>query len=125
MANTINLTACDNQVVIIAFQWGVSYEICSISSGNSNSVNVNLNLVAGDYTNGVSLNGVNGPISGDYSVAIPSGTYNLSVVGINWGGPTQFQFSLNEQTYSFPFQQEGALGVVWTQPTLPVISVTV
>jgi hypothetical protein len=120
-ANTLNITAVDNQLILIAYQWGASFELCTISSGNSNSVALTLPITAGSYQGGVTLNGVNNGLSGNYPVSLASGTYSLAVVGINWGGPQQFSFTFNGQTYSLPYSPSGS-GVVWTPP---VISFTV
>ena len=82
MANTINITACDNELRLIAYQWGASFEIATIRSGNSNSVNVTINISPGQFEGGVVLNGVNNPLSGTYPVYLNSGAYSLVAVGI-------------------------------------------
>ncbi|MFY9825477.1 MAG: hypothetical protein WAM82_29155 [Thermoanaerobaculia bacterium] len=121
MANSLNITAVDNELILVAYQWGASFEICTILSGNSNSVNVTLNVTPGAYQGGITLNGVNNSLSGTYPINLASGTYSLAVIGINWGGPQQFSFTFNNQTYSLPYSPTGG-GVVWDPP---VISFTV
>jgi hypothetical protein len=112
MSNTINVTACDNELIILAYQWGASFELCRVLSGNSNSVNVNLTLGAGSYTGSVVLNGVNNPLNQSLSLYLPSGEYTLLLMGIDWGGPEQFTVSVNNQNYSLPYGSSGD-GLVW------------
>lgn len=111
--NMIRITACDNQLLLVAYQWGASFVIGNINSGNNQSVNVALPLVAGQYQGGLQLNGVNSPLSGSYPVTLAPGQYQLVAIGIDWGGPQAFTFTLNGQTYSLPPSNNGD-GVVWT-----------
>ncbi|WP_374338341.1 hypothetical protein [Leeia sp.] len=111
--NMIRITACDNQLLLVAYQWGASFVIGNINSGNSQPVNVALPLVAGQYQGGLQLNGVNSPLSGSYPVTLAPGQYQLVAIGIDWGGPQAFTFTLNGQTYSLPPSNNGD-GVVWT-----------
>ncbi|WP_406850177.1 hypothetical protein, partial [Chromobacterium phragmitis] len=112
MANTIHITASDNQVILTAYVWGNSYQIADIKSGNSNPVNVTINLKQGQYTGPLSLDGVDTPLSGTYNVYLAPGQYTLVGTGINWGGPQSFAVSLNgaalKTQYSNPEE-----GVVW------------
>ena len=65
----------------------------------------------------MSANGVDSPISiPNGSFKLPSGTYALVYTGLNWGGPYQFKFTFNGETYwlepdSIPAggQTEGAI----------------
>jgi hypothetical protein len=67
MANTtlINVSATDNELYIIASTAAGSSELCHIKSGYNDRVSYSFNP---------------GHI-------LPAGTYNLTVIGINWGGP--------------------------------------
>lgn len=107
MSNTITVTECDNELVILAYQSDGSFELCQILSGNNQPVNVTLDVVAGAYQNTVVLNGVNQPLSQTITQNLPSGTYSLLVLGVNWGGPTQFTLNINGTPYSLPLTPEG------------------
>ena len=91
---TINVTACDNELVILAYQWTGSFEIARIKSGNNQSVNVSINIKEGQYQGGVSLNGVNSGLSGTYDVYLAAGQYSLTAAGINWGAVGSFTVDL-------------------------------
>src|SRR5579872_697995 len=117
MANQINVTACDNELIIIAFQWGVSYELCRILSGNSQPVSVTLNLNEDIYTGGVTLHGVNNPLKDTVDITLPTGQYSLLLCGIDWGGPSQFTGTITDNTgNTTPFNYSGnpTPGVVWS-----------
>lgn len=112
MTNTINVTACDNELIILAYQWGASFELCRVLSGNSNSVNVNISLNAGSYMGPVVLNGVNNPLNQNLTVYLPTGTYSLLLLGVDWGGPEQFTVDVNGNNYALPYGNS-ADGLVW------------
>lgn len=68
----IHVTGVDNELYIIASNNSGSSEICHIKSGFHDSVNYTL-----------------------YPPAIlPTGEYDLIVIGINWGGPEGFCLSM-------------------------------
>jgi hypothetical protein len=113
MANTITTTACDNELVILAYQPGASFELCQILSGNSQPVNVTLGIQPGAYQNTVVLNGVNAPLKQTITQSLPSGTYSILMLGVNWGGPTQFTVNVNGSAYTLPFTQDGPLGLTF------------
>lgn len=112
MPSTIKITKCDNELILVAYQFGGSYEICHILSGNNQAVNVTLELKPGQFTGGLLLNGVTTPLRGTFVVPLDAGKYTLAAVGINWGGPQQFAFRLNTQAFSLPLSPVGE-GVVW------------
>jgi len=95
-SNTINITACDNQLLIYATQWGYSYLIANLNSGNSHPVDVTINIEAGNYQLGYYGNNVNNndPLPTPFTVYLPPGTYDLNCIGIDWGGPFQTNFTL-------------------------------
>ena len=118
--NSIAVTACDNELVILACQWGGSFELCRILSGNYNTVNVTIAITDGQYQGPVVLNGVNGPLNETISVSLTPGSYNLAFVGLNWGGPKQFTIAYTNNSgitynYSLPASNPGTQfgGVVW------------
>lgn len=121
MSNSIKITACDNQLIVLALQWGESYEICNIKSGNNNAVEVPINIIAGNYSGPVKLNGVNKalePADVKEPVSLPPGEYVLVYAGINWGGPYQFTLDVNEKKYSLPKDSAGEqFGFVWNDAT--------
>ncbi len=123
MANTIKITKCDNELILIAYQWGSSFELCRILSGNNNPVNISINLYSGQFQGTLLLDGINpgSPLSGTYNVALAKGSYSLIGLGIDWGGPMAFAFSLNGAAATFT-PTGGADGLVsYTKP----IAVTV
>jgi len=113
MANSIVTTACDNELVILAYTPSASYELCQILSGNSQSVNVTLGIQPGTYQNTVVLNGVNQPLKQSINQTLPAGTYSILMLGVNWGGPTQFMVNVNGTAYELPFTQQGPLGLTF------------
>lgn len=117
MSNTINITACDNQLVLFAVTGSASYEICNIQSGNYNTVLVDINLQAGDYAGPVDANGVNSAIDlPNQSVSLPAGTYTLLYSGINWGGPYNFKFTFGGVPYELTNDPSKPLfGVIWNK----------
>lgn len=107
MSNTITVTACDNELVVLAYQWGASFELCRILSGNNNSVNVTLNIQTGEYQGTIVLDGVNQPLSQTVTQNLASGTYSLLLLGIDWGGPAQFTVDVNGTSETLPWTSEG------------------
>lgn len=111
MSNTIQVSACDNELIILAYQEGVSYEIGRILSGNGQAVNVSLDLLAGDYVGGSLFNGINVPLDASITTYIPSGSYSLLFLGINWGGPSSFTVSVGGTAVGGTVGQ--GLGLTW------------
>lgn len=129
MQPNINITAVDNELVIIAYQWDISYIVARILSGNSKKVSVNLTINQGNYSGPFTANGVNNPIDEPNAViTLPAGNYSLVGIGIDWGGPQQFQAVITTNanpatvTWSSPYQSTGD-GVVWNSGTPIQISV--
>jgi hypothetical protein len=109
MSNTINITACDNEIIILAYQntstFEGSFELCRVSSGYGNVVNVTLNLSEGAYTKSLVLNGVPGPLNVTQTINLPAGSYKLLLLGINWGGGQEYKINVNGTTHGiFPYQ---------------------
>ncbi|MBU2886057.1 hypothetical protein KO507_09820 [Gilvimarinus agarilyticus] len=117
MSNSINVTKCDNELILIAYQWGASFELARILSGNYNSLDVTLDIEAGAYQGGVIVNGVNHPIPpSTHYLYLQPGEYTLVAIGIDWGGPQEFSFTFNGETYALPQNKNPTpdSGVVWT-----------
>ena len=108
MSNTITVTKCDNELIVLAYQWGASFELCRILSGNSQPVNVTLNLQSGSYQGTIVLNGVNQPLNQTVTQTLSPGTYSILLLGVDWGGPAEFTVTVNTAPYTLPYQSEGA-----------------
>lgn len=114
MSNNIQITKCDNELIVLALQGNQSYELCNIKSGNNNSVIVHIDIDQGEYTGAVKLNGVNGPLNAEKRVALPAGEYTLVYAGVNWGGPYQFAMTVNGEPRSLPAGSAGEqFGFIW------------
>ena len=95
MATTtkIHVTACDNELYILASTPAGSSEICHLKSGYNNPV--------------------------EYVVVpqsiLPNGAYTLTMVGINWGGPQAFKVILTTGGVdtAHPAPAGTAVGDVW------------
>ncbi|QWF17031.1 hypothetical protein [Lysobacter capsici] len=92
MPTSIKVTACDNELFITASTPAGSSEICHISSGNNDPVSYAVNLGS----------------------VLPPGKYSLTLVGINWGGPSAFNVTVGSTPLTFS-NPNAPIGVVWTQ----------
>jgi hypothetical protein len=96
MATTtkIHVTACDNELYILASTPAGSSEVCHLKSGYNNPV--------------------------EYVVIpqsiLPAGAYTLIMVGINWGGPQAFKVTLTTGGHDTPYvaQPSTTVGANWT-----------
>ena len=103
MAQTekINVSAVDNELYILASQEpSGSYELCHLKSGYNKPA---------DY--------VFFP-----ATILPRGKYNLTMIGINWGGPANFKVTLSatgggDTVYQSP--ASSTIGATWTV-TVPI-----
>ena len=95
MANSIHVTACDNELVVIAYQWGGSFELCRILSGNNMPVDLTLNITAGPYQGSMNFSDVSSALGAKLNTCLPAGAYSLLLMGVNWGGPTNFMVNVN------------------------------
>jgi len=125
MSTTIKITNCDNEILLIAYPAAAptkSYTLAHVKSGNSNSVSVTATISAGTYAAPQIQDGVNGPLNKTYDVNLPAGSYKLITAGINWGGPANFTFTVNNgspQNYS----AASGDGVAWT-PSLTDLTIS-
>ena len=99
MANTtqIHVTACDNELYILASTGRESSELCHIKSGFNDPVDDKFNP---------------GHI-------LPPGSYELTLVGINWGGPWKFGVTTTPPIAGLSGSGSGPAGVVFTK-TVPI-----
>lgn len=98
MATTdIRVTACDNELILIASSPAGSAVLCHLKSG------------------------YNAPV--DYQVnprnILPSGNYTLTMIGVNWGGPSNFEVTVTNDGRPEHFSSPGGgeTGVSWSQTT--------
>jgi len=113
MTNSITINKCDNELILIAYQWGASFQIARILSGNNNNVDVQIDIQPGQFIEGVYIDGVNNGIENSRNfVNLQPGEYQLVAVGIDWGGPAEFNYTFNGEPQNFPLTGEGD-GVVW------------
>ena len=108
--NVLHITKCDNELIFLAFQGSASFEIANIKSGNNNPVDVTLNLTSGIWQDGFSANGVNSALSIKADVPLNPGEYELIAMGINWGGPADFNFTFNGKDHK---SAPTGNGLVW------------
>jgi hypothetical protein len=119
MPSQINVTACDNELIVLAYQWGASFELCRVLSGNYNPVNVTLNIQPGTYQGTIVLNGVNQPLNVNLTQTLAPGSYSLLLLGVDWGGPAQFTTTVNGQAFNFPSTNK-ADGLVFNPGPIPI-----
>jgi hypothetical protein len=120
MENFIQVSAADNQVILYAYQFEKSYEICNIQSGHGADVAVQIQLAAGEYTQPAPIyGGAGGPIQSYSTVCLPAGDYELFGIGISWGGPKSFEFSLDSTGFIIKPQTGDFNGVQMTTGSLP------
>lgn len=113
MSNSIQINACDNELIIVAYNPNMSYVIGRIISGNHFGVNVNVALSPGDFSGGFEFNGLGESLNESTEVTIPSGDYSIQLLGLDWAQTdAQFTVVINETTYSLPLQTYNA-GLVW------------
>lgn len=121
MTNTINITKCDNQLILVAINndnANDTVEICNIKSGNNNTVDLIISIeegVGNTIPATIELNGLQQDLSGSYPIKVPKGNYSLVYIGINWGGPYNFEFGFNNKPYKLLNKPAKPLnGAVWS-----------
>ena len=98
MPATITVTACDNELIILAYPTSApnaSFELCRILSGNNTGVNVTLTVQPGTYTGPIVLNGPSNSLNLSVPTCVTSGSYSLLLLGVNWGGVYSFTVNVN------------------------------
>jgi len=93
----IDVQACDNELIIIASTAAGSSTLCHLKSG------------------------YNAPVSYVFDPAhiLPPGKYDLTVIGINWGGPGNFKVLVTAGNVTTLAGGGPATGVVYTK-TIPM-----
>jgi hypothetical protein len=119
VSNTIRITACDNEVFLIAYQSGGSYVLAHLNSGYNFPVDVTVTILSGDYSQVPTLNGQSGALKESYTVYLPEGTYTVVAVCVNWGGPWAYAYQLNNGPLYSGSDAAGA-GAIATGPGLTV-----
>ncbi len=95
MSSTLlNVTACNNELYIIASSPYGSSEVCHIQSGYNQTWNYSIDL----------------------SYVLQPGTYNLTMIGITWGGSAAFTVAIGETTYQATSDNAVvSVGLYWTE----------
>jgi len=103
---SIEVTQCDNELLGLA-----------VPSGGTFSVELFLFKLGG----GISVAPINYTVQN--AGLLPPGNYTLLLVGINWGGPSNFKVTVNYKTGPATVltygQQNPGVGVVWTPAGVP------
>ena len=120
MANTITVTQIDDELIFYAFQTDCSYELFHLR-GYFSGFTVTLNIKEGKFQ--CCTEYINISEACTLTAYLPSGTYNICLVGINWGGPSNFNCSIGSSNYTYN-DTSGTLGAVFSLPEGPV-SITV
>ncbi|GGA21948.1 hypothetical protein [Okeania sp. KiyG1] len=92
----IKVTKADNELFLIASTARGSSELLHYKSGGNKPVDVTI------YP----------------SVILAPGTYSLTMVGVNWGGPSAYEVIVTEDDTDTPYSggsSSGSVGVDWTQ----------
>ena len=92
---------------MLAYQWGASFELCRVLSGNSNAIDLTINIDEGPYTGTSVINGVHHPIQHSFTTYLPAGSYQLLLLGIDWGGPAEFDVEVNNRRHNLPYTSNG------------------
>jgi hypothetical protein len=95
LTTNIQVNACDNELFILAaVDGGPTVELCHISSGFTMPVNYSVNPGA----------------------VLKPGSYSLFIIGINWGGPSDFSVVLTTGGEQQTIQGSAAGTGVWVAP---------
>ncbi|HEX8525800.1 MAG TPA: hypothetical protein VF689_02360 [Allosphingosinicella sp.] len=100
MPTPVKITACDNELYILATQGLGSSELIHVKSGFNNPVTDQFVLES----------------------ILPKGTWQITMIGINWGGPWNFKVKIGTGPTYGTSSNAGTVGVVWSQ-TLPPITI--
>lgn len=115
MSVIIHVTKTDNELFLIAFNEYSSYRIGQVQSGSGFKVDVTLTLSAGEYVAPSVLSGTTKNLTASTNVSIPAGSYSLSLVGVNWGGPAAFAATVDGVAMTAP-PPPATPGTVWCPP---------
>ena len=90
----IHVSAADNELYIIASTPAGSSELCHLKNGYADPVSYNLN---------------------NPGHILPKGNYDLTFIGINWGGPWNFNITTTPPIAGLSSTGNGTVGVVWSK----------
>jgi hypothetical protein len=95
----IQVTAADNELILIASTPAGSSELLRTKSGYHRPVNITLHP----------------------GTILPAGDYSLTMIGVNWGGPSAYTVVVTTDGTPRTYQGGGntSPGVVWSQ-TIPM-----
>ena len=111
-SNTITITGCDNEIIILAYQNDSSIELCRVFSGFQFPVNVQITIAEGTFGETAVLNGLSGPLNKTLTINLPKGDYSLLLLGVNWGGGQQYAINVNGQNYGIlNYEADGTPGL--------------
>ena len=121
---SIHVTACDNEIFLIATQADKSFLLANIKSGNNLSVDYTLQIKPGDFGGVKNVGSPDYPIEDTDTTTLPSGTYSLVVLGVDWGGSLEhFEVALNggakpfQSTYG-PLHTPAGKGSGWASKNI-------
>jgi hypothetical protein len=102
MTISIKVTACDNELFLIAGTKEKSYLLANIKSGNNKTVDYTLDVENGQFGGTKNVGEANHSIHEKNTTYIPPGTYNLIILGADWGGNQEhFDITLTGGTTAF------------------------
>lgn len=121
MSNTIKISKCDNQLFLVAVNAQDSFLIAEIKSGYNQPVDISLEIEEGDYSGAFTAFGVRSPLRKNGSVSVPKGDYSLVYMGLNWGGPYNFDLNFNGETFKLENDPAKPLeGAIWNKGDLNI-----
>jgi hypothetical protein len=103
----IKVTACDNEIIGIVSNVNTnkSFILFDIKSGFNFDVNIEINLVSGDYQEIQTFDGTGGNMSKNVKINVPPSKPGeplmLSLIGLDWGGKADFSGSVDGVEFSF------------------------
>ncbi|WP_415395834.1 hypothetical protein [Sulfurimonas sp. CS5] len=111
--NQIHITACDNEMFLVASGTNSSAPICHIQSVNGFTVMVTINIKKGSaYSPITEINGLTGPINKTIDFIVPEETVYITPMCLNWSGPYDFKVKINNKDYNKKGNSSIPLGLV-------------
>jgi hypothetical protein len=103
----IKVTACDNEIIGIVSnqETNESFILFDIKSGFNNPVSVEINLIEGSYKGIQVYNGTARSLNETDNINVPQSNvktpYELSLIGIDWGGAANFSGNVDGIDFNF------------------------
>ncbi len=113
MPSQITVTACDNELIVLATNGNASFELCRILSGYDMKVNVTLNVQPGAYQGPITMVGFLQPLNVTIPQYLAAGTYTLLLLGVDWGVQAQFAVNVNGTPYNYKLTKTGQANLVF------------